>query len=181
MFKKILIVIAVGLGLKFVIHLAVTSKLEQMSDTKVDQAQVDEIVAANAKKTRDQLNREVAAAENQSARKITQKELESLMIALNKTYPKMTSLETRLDKATVGPMILTFHKTMVNKRADDFEITPQNSAKYTSVLLEDSCSNAGVRLYLRQGVSVKVIQRDMQGKLIFEFMTRPGDCPAEGA
>lgn len=181
MFKKILFVIALGLCLKLVSHLAATSKVEQLSNPTIDQTQVDKIVAANAKKTRDQLNREVAAAENPPPRKITQKELENLMIALNKTYPKMTSSETRLDKATVGPMILTFHKTMVNKRADEFEITPQNTAKYASVLLEDSCSNAGVRQYLRQGVSVKVIQRDMQGKLIFEFMTRPGDCPADGA
>ncbi len=103
MFKKILIVIALGLGLKLVIHLAVTSKVEKLSDPKIDQTQVDEIVAANSKKTRDQLNREVAAAENLSAHKITQKELESLMIALNKTYPKMTSAETRLDKADGWP------------------------------------------------------------------------------
>ena len=172
-FKKIVIAAVIVLLTRGLVH----SFVENGHASPMAQSEVDKIVAETAKKPREDLARTLVANEKSaSASKISQSDLESLALALNKTYPKTSPNGIRIDRATTGPGLITYHKTMVNLSANELEINPINSASFREVFMKDACSNPGVRNFLRSGISLQTIQRDKNGVLIYDFTARPEDC-----
>jgi len=173
MFKKIIIVIGLIILAKGLVYLFV----EYKPTGPMTQREVDNLVANNLTKPRDELEQTLRANEKLAlAVKISQSDLESLVLAANKTYPKTSPNGIRTDRVTTGLGLISFYKTNVSATVDEFEISPNDRASWRELVMKDSCTNLGVRNLLRSGISVQVIQRDKNDLLIFDVTTRPEDC-----
>jgi hypothetical protein len=171
--KKIIIAAVLILITKGLVHLFIDNKQVR----PIAQSEVDKVVVETVKKPREELDRMLVENEKKlSTTKISQTELESLLIALNKTYPKTSPNGIRIDRATAGSGLITFHKTMENQTIADFDINPSNSESFRDAFVKEACSNSGVKNFLRTGVSVQTIQRDKNGALIYDFTANPKDC-----
>lgn len=127
-------------------------------------------------KPRSEQLRVVGLAQKSGLAPLTQGELDSLVAAQNKTYPKTSPDGIRMDRSVAGPMMLTYYKTVVGRSADEFEVNPANFAAYRPSFIKDACSNAGVRNLLNSGIAVRNLTRDMHGVLIYELTVRSADC-----
>ncbi len=155
---------------------AVAFGYQATSKPRSSQEEVDKIYRDAANKSRSEQERDARAWKQSNLPPITQAELESLVAAQNKTYPKTSRDGMRIERSVAGPKLLTFYKTAVNHTADDFEITPSNAASYRPAFVRDTCGNAGVRNLLDSGISVRNVVRDANGKLVYEFTVYPADC-----
>jgi hypothetical protein len=105
--------------------------------------------------------------------KLSQNELESMVLVFNKNYPKTLPNGIRIDRLTSGPALITYHKTMTNHSAA--EIVMDESAMRADVINE-ACANPGVSNFLKSGISVQTIYNDQDNVFVYKNTTSPKDC-----
>jgi len=164
----------VGIGL--ILLPVVSFGWQPVSKPRLAQEEIDKIYREQAEKTRSEQLRVARTMSQATFRPLSQTELESLVIAQNKTYPKTSPEGMRIDRSSAGPGLLTYYKNVVDRTADEFDINRTNFASYRPAFVKDACANAGVANLLNSGISVKNVVRDRHGKLIYEFTVRPADC-----
>lgn len=141
------------------------------------QSEVNEMYADISKKPKEELDQFLLKNEKSTTPStITQNELESLVQAQNKTYPKTSPSGIRIDRVTSGPSLITYHKTMVGFSRADLDIESIDSESFRASLKDEVCSNLGARNFLRSGISFRIIQLDRNGELIYDFTAHPGEC-----
>jgi hypothetical protein len=97
---------------------------------------------------------------------------------MNRKTPMSVDARTRLDRVSAEPgKHLTYHYTLLDVRSD--QVTPNDFRdKVTGPMKSRLCSAAGMKGFLRNGVSISYVYQGSDGKPIGGVSFPPDSCNA---
>lgn len=109
-----------------------------------------------------------------SDKRATPASLEKLVTEMNSTrYPKTSPDGVRIERLSSKGYVLTYHKTFVDRMADEF---PKNHFSSISADLIKEVCHSELKTLLKDGVSVEMTYNDKSGKLVGSYTAAASDC-----